>query len=290
MQYEIGRTSRLGNRKSNQDSLASIEMEGGVMLVLGDGLGGKEGGELASQTLVETVRKEIERHPLPLPHPESFLEAVIIQSHYAIQSEGKKHNPPLEPGTTAVLCLIQNGMAWWAHCGDSRFYLFRNGLPLYRTQDHSYVEQLYQKGELTMETLDGHPMRNIVTQCIGIKEVTPQVTVSKGIPIQEGDILLLCSDGLWEPLDDAQMGAVIEEGPLNVSMNKLAERAEEASYPKSDNTSGLGIKIHSLQLLVKKSTQLDEQLTTTSKSSDPLTGAIDEIERVYEQYEDEMKK
>ena len=288
MQYEIGRTSRLGNRKTNQDSLASIEMEGGVVLVLGDGLGGKKGGELASQTLVETVRQEIERHPLPLPHPESFLEAVILQSHYSIQNAGKKHNPPLEPGTTAVLCLIQNGTAWWAHCGDSRFYLFRNGLPLYRTQDHSYVEHLYQKGELTMETRDGHPMRNIVTQCIGVKEVTPEVTVSKGVPLKEGDILLLCSDGLWEPLDDAQMGAVIEEGPLSESINKLAQRAEEASYPKSDNTSGLAMKIYSLQLLGK--TTKEQNVAAPTKNENSLSGAIDEIERIYEQYEDEMKK
>lgn len=288
MQYEIGRTSLLGNRKINQDSLASIEMEGGVMLVLGDGLGGKAGGELASQTLVETVRKEIERHPMPLPHPESFLEAVILQAHYAIQAEGKKHDPPLEPGTTAVLCLVQNGHAWWAHCGDSRFYLFRDGLPLYRTKDHSYVEQLYQKGELTVETRDGHPMRNIVTQCIGLKEVTPEVTVSNAVPLKEGDILLLCSDGLWEPLDDAQMGAVISEGPLNKSISKLAERAEEASYPKSDNTSGLAMKIFSLQLVGNK-TEANPGKTRT-RNENTLQGAINEIERIYEQYEDEMKK
>lgn len=290
MQYEIGRTSRLGNRKINQDSLASIEMEGGVLLVLGDGLGGKEGGELASQTLVDTVRSEIERHPLPLPHPESFLEAIIIQAHYAIQDAGKAHNPPLEPGTTAVLCLVQNGHAWWAHCGDSRFYLFRNGLPLYRTQDHSYVEHLYQQGQLTMETRDGHPMRNIVTQCIGLKEVTPQVTVANGVPLQEGDILLLCSDGLWEPLDDAQMGAIIEEGPIKQSISELAHRAEEASYPKSDNTSGLAMKITSLQLLGNKPAEHTEQTKAEDKEEDSLLGAINEIERVYEQYEDEMKK
>ena len=290
MQYEIGRTSRLGNRKVNQDSLASIEMDGGVLLVLGDGLGGKAGGELASQTLVETVRNEIERHPLPLPHPESFLEAIIIQAHYAIQTAGQSQDPPVEPGTTAVLCLIQNGTAWWAHCGDSRFYLFRNGLPLYRTKDHSYVEHLYQQGQLTVETRDGHPMRNIVTQCIGLKEVQPEVTVAKGVPLQEGDILLLCSDGLWEPLDDAQMGSLIEEGVLNNSISKLAERAEEASYPKSDNTSGIAIKILSLQLINKQPAEETEPAKQKVKDEDSLTGTIDEMERIHELYEDEMKK
>ena len=100
-----------------------------------------------------------------------------------------------------------------------------------------------------METRDSHPMRNLVTTCIGLKEVSPQVTVAKGVPLQEGDVLLLCSDGFWEPLDDAQIGAVIDSGRLDTSINELAQRAEEASYPKSDNTSGLAMKILSLQLL-----------------------------------------
>ena len=286
MQYEIGRTSRLGNRKINQDRLSSIETEGGVMLVLGDGLGGTEGCELASQTLIDTINGELERHPLPIAHPESFLEALILQSHYAIQEMGKMHEPPIKPGTTAVLCLIQQGMVWWAHAGDSRCYLFRNGLPLYRTKDHSYVEQLYQQGQLSMEKRDGHPMRNLVTQCIGLPNISPDVTVSKGTALVEGDILLLCSDGFWEPLDDAQMGAVIEQDSLNNALNKLAERAEQASYPKSDNTSALAIKITSLQLLKQPSV---EQIESPHQNEDSLSGAIHEIERAIEQYEDEMK-
>lgn len=287
MQYEIGRTSRLGNRKTNQDRLSSIEMEGGVMLVLGDGLGGTKGGELASQMLIDTVSNELERHPLPIAHPESFLEALILQSHYAIQEMGKEQTPPIEPGTTAVLCLIQQGMVWWAHAGDSRCYLFRNGLPLYRTKDHSYVEHLYQQGQLSMENRDGHPMRNLVTQCIGLSHISPEVTVSKGTALVEGDILLLCSDGFWEPLDDAQMGAIIEQGSLNQSISTLAERAEQTSYPKSDNTSALAMKIISLQLINKTNV---EQVKEPEKDEDSLTGAIHEIERAIEQYEDEMKK
>lgn len=287
MQYEIGRTSRLGNRKINQDRLASIETEGGVMLVLGDGLGGTAGGELASQALIDTVDEEMERHPLPIAHPESFLEALILQAHYAIHEVGQAQQPPVEPGTTAVLCLIQQGMVWWAHCGDSRCYLFRNGLPLYRTKDHSYVEQLYQQGQLSMEKRDGHPMRNLVTQCIGLPNISPEVTVSKGTALVEGDILLLCSDGFWEPLDDAQMGAIIEQDSLNNAISKLAERAEQASYPKSDNTSALAMKITSLQLINKSSKQ---QTESPHQEKNSLTGAISEIERAIEQYENEMKK
>ncbi|MGD8483495.1 MAG: serine/threonine-protein phosphatase, partial [Thioalkalispiraceae bacterium] len=223
-----------------------------------------------------------------IAHPESFLEAIILQSHYAIQEMGKSQEPPIEAGTTAVLCLVQEGMAWWAHAGDSRFYLFRNGLPLYRTKDDSYVEQLYQQGQLSMEKRDGHPMRNLVTQCIGLHNISPEVTVSKGVELVENDILLLCSDGFWEPLDDAQMGAMIEQGSLNDALAKLAERAEQASYPKSDNTSALAIKVFSLQLIDKPEKPPIEAIHP--RDEDSLTGAISEIERAIEQYEDEMKE
>jgi len=257
------------------------------MLVLGDGMGGTAGGELASQKLIDTVDEELGRHPLPIAHPKAFLEALILQAHYAIQEMGKAHEPPIEPGTTAVLCLVQQGKVWWAHAGDSRCYLFRNGLPIYRTKDDSYVEELYQQGQLSMEKRDGHPMRNLVTQCIGLPNISPDVTVSKGTDLLEGDILLLCSDGFWEPLDDAQMGAVIEQGTLNDSLNTLAERAEQASYPRSDNTSALAMKITSLQLINKSS---EEQPETHSRKEDSLSGAIHEIERALEEYKNEMKE
>ena len=247
MQYEICRVSLLGNRKNNQDRLGVAESHGGVVLILGDGLGGKPGGELAAETLVKSVQHSLRHEIMPVDNPEKLLEKLIIKAHYAVRSAGKKQNPPIEPGSTAVLCLIQNKKAWWAHVGDSRFYLFRDGLTIYRTQDDSYVEHLYQKGEISLEKRDGHPMRNYVTQCIGLMETEPKVKVSKGVDLQVNDTLLLCSDGFWEPLDDAQIGANLADGNIKETINKLATRAEQNSYPKSDNTTALAMKIISMQ-------------------------------------------
>jgi len=145
MQYEIGRVSLLGNRKNNQDSLGVFESHGGVVLILGDGLGGKPGGELASETLVKSVQHSLRHEIMPVEEPEKLLEKLIIKAHHAVRAAGQKQNPPIEPGSTAVLCLIQNKKAWWAHVGDSRFYFFRAGLPIYRTQADSFVAHLYPK-------------------------------------------------------------------------------------------------------------------------------------------------
>ena len=287
MQYEIGRASLLGNRKNNQDSIGVFESHGGIVLILGDGLGGKPGGELASQTLIKSVQHSLRHEIMPVEEPEKLLEKLIIKAHYAVRSTGQKQEPPVEPGSTAVLCLIQNKKAWWAHVGDSRCYLFRDGLSLYRTQDDSFVEQLYQKGEITLEKRDGHPMRNYVTQCIGVMENEPTVAVSKGVDLQIGDTLLLCSDGFWEPLDDAQIGSNLVDDSIKDAVLKLATRAEQASYPKSDNTTVLAMKITSMQDTTKPKKQ---NVKTPAKPDSPLDGAIQEIEDAFNYYKDEMDK
>jgi len=108
MQYEIGRVSLLGNRKNNQDKVGVAESHGGVVLILGDGLGGKPGGELAAETLVKSVQYSLRHKIMPVDNPEKLLKKLIIKAHYAVRSAGQKQNPPIEPGSTAVLCLIQN--------------------------------------------------------------------------------------------------------------------------------------------------------------------------------------
>lgn len=285
MQYEIGRVSLLGNRKNNQDRLGVAESHGGVVLILGDGLGGKPGGELASETLVKSVQHELRHEIMPVEDPEKLLKKLIIKAHHAVRAAGSKQNPPIEPGSTAVLCLVQNKKAWWAHVGDSRCYLFRNGLPLYRTQDDSFVEQLYQKGEISMDKLHSHPMRNYVTQCIGVMSTEPNVTVSKGVDLQTGDTLLLCSDGFWEPLDDALIGANLLDNSIKEAITKLATRAEQSSYPKSDNTTAIAMKITSMQSINKPAAT---KKATAKPSKSPLDGAIQEIEDAFNYYKDEM--
>jgi serine/threonine protein phosphatase PrpC len=286
MQFEFGRTSRLGNREINQDRLAIIEHEAGTLLVLGDGLGGKPGGELAAQTLVESITEELSLNPLPAEYPEKFLHELLRRAHHAILLAGQEQNPPLAPGTTAVICLIQERKAWWAHVGDSRIYLFRNGLPLYRTQDHSYVEQLYQAGRISLKKTHNHPMRNYVTRCIGLFTPEPDITVNQAVDLKEGDVLLLCSDGFWEPLDEAQMGTFIEQGRLNDALGRLAERAEANTYPHSDNTSAVAVRVISLQQLHHNTQQ---RASENSPSRDNLLNAIEEIQQAIDDYEDEMK-
>ncbi len=286
LEYELSRTSRLGNREVNQDRLAVLERDGILLLVLGDGLGGKEGGELAAETLVKIAGERFEHAALPVARPEQFLFVTLKLAHAAVVKLGRRSDPPIHPATTAVLCLVQNGTAWWAHAGDSRFYLFRNGLSLYRTSDHSYVEELYQQGQLSLENRQDHPMRSYLTQCIGQTKKEPELTVSHGVKLQEDDVLLLCSDGLWEPLDDAQLGAVLSERPLKDSLDKLAERAEQNAYPHSDNVSAIALRV--VRLRSRGEPAPAAKAPPRPRPADSLDRAIDEIERALDEYGHEM--
>lgn len=289
MQYVIARTSRLGNRAINQDRVAALERENTVMLVLGDGLGGKVGGEVAAQVMVDTIAQAFKNVKLPVRKPKEFLTKALHQAHHAVISAGKMVDPPINPGTTAVLCLVQNGSAWWAHVGDSRLYLFRGSVPIYRTRDHSFVEKLVERGHLRNDERSTHPLRNYMTRCIGLSNSVPEVTVSNEVVLQTGDVIMLCSDGLWEPVDEMQLGMKILDGRLSDALDKLAEQAEETNYPCSDNISAVAIQIMSLQLIGRAIRQeIDKQVATASRL-DPVKDAIDVIEQTFKLYEHEMK-
>jgi len=285
MQYEIGRASRIGNRENNQDRFAAFEADGAVLLVLADGMGGKVGGELAAQTLVDVASAAMAQQRFPVTYPQNFLARILEDAHAAVLAAGMRHAPPIQPGTTAVLGLVQERSVWWAHVGDSRLYLFRNGVPLYRTRDHSYVEHLYQEGQISLDKRQGHPMRNYVTQCIGLRPEPPEVTLSNQTALQAGDVLLLCSDGLWEPLGDAQMGAVLMEDSLDKALDSMAEQAEELAYPNSDNISALALRVVSLEAKRREAPPVEKPV---DKEQDRLNAAIEEIERALDRYRDEM--
>jgi serine/threonine protein phosphatase PrpC len=289
MQYVIARTSRLGNRAINQDRVAALERDNTVMLVLGDGLGGKAGGEVAAQVMVDTIAQAFKDVKLPITKPKEFLTEALHKAHFAVIDAGKKVTPPLNPGTTAVLCLVQDGSAWWAHVGDSRLYLFRGSVPIYRTRDHSFVEKLVERGHLANDDRGSHPLRNYMTRCIGLSDNVPEVTVSNEVTLHAGDVIMLCSDGMWEPIDEMQIGMKILDGRLTDALDKLAQQAEETSYPTSDNISAVAIQIMSLQLIGRAiNDEIDKQVAKASQL-DPVKDAMDVIEQTFKLYEHEMK-
>ncbi|WP_127478569.1 PP2C family protein-serine/threonine phosphatase [Sulfurivermis fontis] len=298
MHYETGVANHLGNRNSNQDRFDIVETDEGVLLVLADGMGGHIGGEIAAQALVDIARDRYLNSTRPVAQPGRFLTAIIQATHDALVSYAAEQGSDNIPGTTAVLCLVQNGQIDWAHVGDSRLYLFRDGLPVFRTTDHSYVEQLYQQGIIRRSEQDTHPRRNHITQCIGALPQAPEVEVGKGKKLRVGDIVLLCSDGLWGALDDAQLGLMLrQEGSLDEVLEHMAMRAEQISYPHSDNISVIALRLTSLAAAEPRPRPPEPpKPVPESKPATPhvddakLQSAIAQIEEVLRTYQDELKR
>ncbi|HYP84236.1 PP2C family protein-serine/threonine phosphatase [Variovorax sp.] len=198
---EIVTLSRTGGRSYNEDAFGHWNDGQHVVCVVADGAGGHGGGDVASQVVRASVLGGFAERP---GVDAQLLRELVERANLDVvarQSEGGRLAGMRSTVVLAAIDLPTQRVAF-AHCGDSRAYLFRGGRLLLRTVDHSLVQQMVTGGMLDEEGARSHPQRNMLLSALGSVEVAPDITVSPPLPLQVGDVLLLCTDGLWEPLDD----------------------------------------------------------------------------------------
>lgn len=237
MKYSIVHESRIGSRSMNQDRLSWAHTEQAVLLVLCDGMGGHRHGEIAAQIAVQRVCDMFRRVATPcLTDALRFLTDAINLAHYAINDYAAQRAIPLAdaPRTTCVICVIQDGIALWAHVGDSRLYHLRAGDAVSRTMDHSRVQMLLDAGEITADEAARHPQRNLVYNCLG-GDTPPRVDIAKAVRLEPDDVLVLCSDGAWAPVAERFPAAFAL--PLQRAVPLLLDAAEAAAGASCDNLS-----------------------------------------------------
>jgi serine/threonine protein phosphatase PrpC len=138
---------------------------------------------------------------------------------------------------------VQDGTAYFAHVGDSRIYHIRRQHIHDRTRDHSHVELLLQEGLITEEEIPDHPMRNFVECCLGGNFALPGMSVGAARRLAAGDLLLVCTDGFWSGLEDADVATLGNGGEsLDKGLRRLAELAVRNNGPHSDNTSAAALR------------------------------------------------
>lgn len=244
MQIEYAKVSALGDRSDNQDRAAVVVAENAALMLVFDGMGGHSDGARAAETGIKVVQDLFVATKLPIFDPQGFLYMALSRAHDEVVRLGKDVAVDFRPRATCALCLVQEGGAFWAHIGDSRIYQLRNGEVLSRSRDHSHVEVLIQEGAITEEEALDHPMRNFVECCIGGDAPVPDMSITGMQKLQEGDVLLACSDGLWSGLSDhdvAQIGQSKDHN-LTESLKNLSMQALSANAPYSDNTTGTALK------------------------------------------------
>ena len=240
MQLEIAKFSHIGDREENQDRVEILMGDHTVLAMVLDGMGGHSSGAEAAMTAIATMSDNFRNSKQPLPFPDRFMTRTIGDSHEALVNLGSGQNIDAKPRATCAVCLVQENVAYWSHLGDSRIYHVRDKLILDRTRDHTHVELLLQEGLIIESEIARHPMRSFVEHCLGGDRPKPPVTASGPHKLQDNDMLLLCSDGFWGGLTDADMSEVVAaidlNGNLQETVEQLAHDAVNRNSPGSDNT------------------------------------------------------
>lgn len=244
MQIEYAKVSALGDRTDNQDRAAVVVADDAALMLVFDGMGGHSDGARAAETGLKIVQDMFMDENLPIFDPQGFLYMALARAHDEVVDLGKDVAVDFRPRATCAVCLVQEDGAFWAHIGDSRIYLVRNGHVLSRSRDHSHVEVLIQEGAITEEEAADHPMRNFVECCIGGDAPVPDMSITGKQGLRPGDVLLACTDGLWSGLSDEDMATIGAPGDSNLAQNlkDLSIKALNVNAPYSDNTTGTALR------------------------------------------------
>ena len=303
MRFTIFQESRKGSRKVNQDRIAYTYGRDTLLMCVADGMGGHAGGEIAAQIAVRLFIERFQQEAKPiLKNPLKFLQDTMLRAHAALGSYANQFSMLETPRTTCVACVVQANHAYWAHVGDSRFYLFRQGGLIGNTKDHSKVQYLVDQGIIAADEVSDHPDRNKIFSCLG-GLVDPVIDLSKRTPLRNGDIMLLCTDGLWSVLTQHEMANYLTSTPILKTGPQMMREAEKRGGPDGDNLSSIIVRwgpetltdeasstITETMGLGEFQTELDKTVTLTDRKGTQRDLTDDEIERAIQEIQSTIQK
>lgn len=217
----------IGSKRSmNQDYMYyNTEPVGSFqnLLIVADGMGGHRAGDYASRLCVETMVQSLEKsaHKTPV----SLFEEAVTAANKAVFEESASHVEYEGMGTTVVACTLEENTLYITNIGDSRLYLIRDGIEQI-TDDHSLVEEMVKQGNITESEARIHPQKNIITRALGINEEVQADFFE--IDVEQGDVIMLCSDGLSNMIEDEDMEYIVKNSDtLQTAAESLVARANE---------------------------------------------------------------
>lgn len=231
------------SRENNEDFFAyKILDDQNAYMIVCDGMGGRSGGEIASKCAVDSIVSSFSRSlvkNLPSNTVRHLLESVSVTANAKVY-DAAKDNPDLSGmGTTLVTAIVSKTNLHVAHAGDSRAYLIRGNNIIQLTVDHSVVQTLIDKGELTAEQAKVHPRKNIITRALGVYD-NIDIDLNEASLLKD-DIVLLCSDGLSNCVSPESMVEIFKNNDFEVCAKALVDRANKLGGP--DNITAVAAKI-----------------------------------------------
>jgi len=237
MIYEYASADNIGDRKEQQDRVAVVShpaSEDIVLAALADGMGGHTGGALASQAVMDAVLPAFTAFDPAKDVPKECLRAMIMAAHERVAAAGQGYQR--DPRSTAVIAMAGPERIVWAHCGDSRLYLFRDGKFVKRTDDHSLVEILFQQGKITEAEMLTHPERSRLFSSLGGDD-PPNIHFGSLEDPEAQDTVMIASDGLWTYFEPFEMAQLISYRSLPEACDRLIALARHRALGNGDNIS-----------------------------------------------------
>ncbi|QDL37817.1 PP2C family protein-serine/threonine phosphatase [Rhodoferax sediminis] len=236
-----------GDREYQQDQVVLLNhprAAGCLLGVIADGMGGRSGGRKASDQVVMTARQLFERYAPESDDAVAMLQQLVEEAHIvikltAISAEQEPHS------TIAAFLINPRGDCHWIHAGDSRVYHFRGDKMIQRTIDHSLVQAMVDRGEITEAEADSHPQSNILMGCLGTEAEPPMST--HFIPqLRPGDVLIACSDGVWHYFSPEEMGSLLSALSPREATEFMVDKARARARGAGDNMSLVIVKLEPL--------------------------------------------
>lgn len=236
MNISISYYSAKGKRTNNEDSVSLLENNNGILAIVADGLGGHADGEVASAQAVSTINKCLQSLP---PDEERLVEAIQQASRdiYAMR------DPKYPMHTTVAVLWLGDYSAMVANVGDSRIYHFRNNKIISQSMDHSVAQMAVLVGELESSEIRNSKDRNKLIRVLGDVKV-PKVD-SESLLVQQGDRFILCSDGFWEAVTEADMVRTMNSTQTAEEwLEAMRSIVEQIAKPNQDNHTAIAIIIN----------------------------------------------
>jgi len=262
-----GASDKGPTRSENQDAFwipeADTDIELGTLYLVADGVGGQESGAAAAKLAVQTTRQSFYEFRIEGEVVRDALKEALQQANQAVYDEAQRKEVR-RMGATFVAAVEDRGQLTIAHVGDARAYLVRQGEMRRLTRDDTWVQRQVEEGWITEEQAANHEYRNVVTQVLGNK---PEVNVhlSQAHALQQDDVVLLCSDGLYDALPDSQMLPILTSNPSQSAANQLVEAAIKAEA--TDNITAVVVRPKTVMSLATAPTMA---LVMTDQATMPL--------------------
>lgn len=225
---EVSIKSDIGRKRElNEDSILANVDDNFTLIVIADGMGGHKAGEVASEMATRLVDQYVRDNINSDIEALALVERSMVYANDEIYSNSKANEDRIDMGTTCDTCLIQEKDMYVGHVGDSRVYLYRNNGLRQITKDHSLYNEINETGNIPLEEIEKIASKNIITRALGGEK---GVRVDQHyIQLEEGDLVLLCTDGLSNEISDEDIKTVLsEELSLDYKAEKLVQMANDA--------------------------------------------------------------